>query len=296
MHASTSSPKAAASRAGVSARICGSTMLVLGLVCLPLGAFAQTVDGVGGRTQSDQDRIDAERARVDADSMLDLYDYQPRHYQVSARTWVVYAPAFLLGAFFDANTNQWSDGVRNFSYGLDFTTRIPDKFDLRASIDWANMRTADGFWLENDDPVRDADFTRSNLSLINADVSLLWFTSLGRKEAWQVYYGFGLGVGVVLGQFEKSDIDIQRCGWDTDQRNSNDVGLIDACVSENPSPLPHVNFFERERDIPPVIPVVAATLGLRYLITDNVSMSLEMGWKSIYTYTGLSIGYYWNPL
>ncbi len=251
-------------------------------------AFAQTADGIGGRTDSAFENQDAADT---VDNLLGLAEYQPRFYAAGARVSAIYAPAFILNAFFSKHTNMWQDGVANFQYGGEFTTRIPDKFDVVVGLDWANLRTADGYWLEDGDPIRDADYTESNLSLVNLDVGLHWFNNLNRRQNFQSYYGFGLGLGVVLGEFSKYDIDAGACGWTPEQRASEDVSLINACADEQNNPFIGIN--RPEDRIPPVLPSVTLTTGLRYLITDNLSMSAEIGWRSFYAYGGLKFGYYW---
>jgi hypothetical protein len=159
------------------------------------------------------------------------------------------------------------------------------------ALDWANLRTADGYWLEDGDPVRDADYTESNLSLVNLDVGVHWFNNLNRRQNLQAYYGFGLGLGVVLGEFSKYDIDVNACGWDLEQRSSENTELLRQCGEDLDYPRIPVN--NPEDRIPPILPTLAVTGGLRYLITDNISMSLEVGWKTIYAYGGLNFAYYW---
>jgi len=267
-------------------------------VLLALGmsgtAVAQTSDGVGGRTDTIGGDQSAEEAAEEVDELIDLYEYQPRYYSVSTRMWAIGTPSFVLDGPFSLHTNMWQDGVANFSYGFEFTTRIPDKFDVVVGLDWANLRTADGFWLEDGDPIRDADYTESNLSLINADVSLRWFTNLNNAETVQLYYGFGLGMGLVLGEFSKYDIDVGQCGWTTEERGGDDVSLITDCANENDDP--YVPVSRPEDRIPPVLPALSATLGTRFLVADSVSIGIEGGWKSLYAYGGLNVGYYWNAL
>lgn len=264
------------------------------LVGTASSATAQTSDGVGGRTGELGGEQSAEEAAAEVDELIDLYEYQPRYYAVSSRVWAIGTPSFVLDGPFSLHTNMWQNGVTNFSYGLEFTTRIPDKFDVVVGLDWANLRTADGFWLEDGDPIRDADYTESNLSLINADVSLRWFTNLNNAETVQLYYGFGLGMGLVLGEFSKYEIDVGQCGWTTEERGGEDVGLITDCADANDEP--YVPVSRPEDRIPPVLPAISATIGTRFLVADSVTIGIEAGWKSLYAYGGLNVGYYWNAL
>lgn len=270
-------------------------MVFLGTTLLSASAIAQTADGIGERTDAPED-VGAEAAADQVEDLIDNLEYQPRFYQVSARTWFIYTPSFFLDGSFSLHTNMWEDGVANLAYGLEFTTRIPDKFDVVVGLDWANLRTADGYWLEDGDPVVDADYTESNLSLINADVSLHWFTNLNRKENFQWYYGFGLGMGVVLGELTKYDIDpgTSGCNWTQEERDSQRLDLVDECASDFDNP--YIDRSQPEDRIPPVVPALSLTTGLRYMPTDNLSIGIETGFKTLYFYGGLEIGYYWNQL
>lgn len=254
-------------------------------------ARAQTADGVGepGAPRGD---VDAEQAVED---VLSLADYERKFFQIAARTWAIGTPGFVIGAFFDEHTGHWQGGVHNFAYGLEFTTRIPERYDVVVSLDWANIRTPDGYWLENDDPIADADWGENDLSLLTADVAFHWLSELGNKRVWQAYYGVGLGASIVLGEFRKYSLDTAACGLATvEQRNSRDTRLLDDCY--DPQGNPTIIGDHELQNVPPVLPSISATLGLRYLIEDTVSVSLEGGFKGLYFYGGLEVGYFWESL
>ncbi|MFT6398988.1 MAG: hypothetical protein ACJAYU_003751 [Bradymonadia bacterium] len=255
-------------------------------------AWSQTTsDGIGTNLDNGESAV-PEDAVGDAEDILALSEYVPRFYQVSARAWAIKVPGALIGAFFDAHTDMWTDGVQNFAYGVEFTTRMPDKYDLVLSLDWANLKTPDGFWLEADDPLRDAEYADNNLSALTLDTSFHWHNSLDRQGNVQLYYGLGLGVLVFLGDFTKDDVDTQACEFDEDDRNSTNVGLLDRCFDDQGSPF--ITATNEAQNIPPVLPSISATLGLRFLIADSLAISLEGGWKSIYAYGGIELGYFWE--
>lgn len=259
------------------------------LLAAPVAA-AQTADGIGGRTGSPEP-VGAAEASRSIDELLTMAEYQPRFYAVGFRSSAIAVPNFLLRPSFSEFTNTWGQGVRNFSYGGYFTTRIPDKFDVTVGLDWTSLRTPEGYWLERDEPVADAEYSINNLSLLGADVSVHWFTNLNRRQNLQFYYGFGLGLNVVLGQFNKFAVDTAACGWSAEERSSTDVELLRACAEARDSPRLPIE--EREDRIPPVLPVIAITGGLRWLVSDNISLATEFGWKTAYGYAGLNLGYYW---
>ena len=259
-------------------------------LCTSAPAFAQTADGVSGARPVSTDVRDAAE---EAEDLLALAEYQPRSYQLSLRAWGVKIPKFALGLFFDLHENQWTEGTRNFAYGIEFARRTPDKYDLVLALDWANMSTPDGFWLEGDDPVADADWGENNLSIITADVGVHWFTNLDKRDRWQLYYGVGIGLSIVLGEFRKYDLDTAACGLATaEQRNSNDISLLEGCYDANGDPTILSDF--TPESIPPVLPSLTATLGLRHIIADRVAVSLEGGLRGFFFYGGLSVGYVWD--
>ena len=262
------------------------------LACgLPATANAQTTSDGIGVTVDDEEAV-PDDAVGDAEDLINLAEYEHRFYQVSGRAWGIMVPDGLIDAFFDAHTNMWTDGVRNFSYGLEFTTRMPDRYDLVLSLDWANLRTPDGFWLEEGDPVRDAEYAANNLSAVTIDTSFHWHIRLDRVGNVQLYYGLGLGLLAFVGDFTKYDVDSQLCEFDDDDRASGDVSLLNRCFDDQGQPF--ISDRQEDQNIPPVLPSISATLGLRFLVADAVAISLEGGWKSIYAYGGIEIGYFWE--
>jgi hypothetical protein len=222
-----------------------------------------------------------------------LQEYQPRYYSVGLKTWGILTPDAFLSPFLALHTGMWEDGIRNLSYGLNFTTRIPDRFDVVVGLDWADIRTSDGFCLEEDDPIRDANWAQSILSLLSFDVGLHWFTSFGHQNRWQVYGGPNLGMAIVLGEFRKFEIDTDACGWTTiEDRARTDPSLVEACAAAVGQPWRQGRGKAEDR-IPPVLPVIGATVGMRYLIGENFSLGLEGGFKTLYFFGGLNAGYFW---
>lgn len=266
----------------------------LAVVLTAQTGFAQTADGVGGRTTARD--VSAEDAAAEAQRLQDLFEYEPRYYAVAVRAGGLLTPNLILDGPFSLHTGMWEDGVTNLMFGAEFTTRIPDKFDLVVGLDWAGVRTADGFWLEDGDPIRDADYTESTLSLITADVGINWFKGFGTQDRWQVYGGPSLGLSLVLGDFLKYDVDTDRCGWATAaERGRTDPALVTECEEAFDDPFDPDSVTEEDR-IPPVLPSISLTVGMRYLMTDNLSVAIEGGWKNFYAYGGLEFGYYWYSL
>ena len=233
-------------------------------------------------------QVPDEAPEVDVSSDEDVLEVEPENqYQISLRSWIIGTPAFILDGFFSAHTNHWSDGQSNFAFGGEFALRRPGSYDIVVGLDWANIRTPDGYWLEDGDPVRDADWTENTLSLLALDVAIHWLTDLNPQGSWQLYYGLGIGVALRLGAFTKWNI---QPGCLQGQQDSEDPGILEECFDADGEP-----FFdettEEEENIPPAIPALSLTFGSRWIISDQFAISLEMGFKSIYLYSGLEFGY-----
>ena len=242
--------------------------------------------------------VDSDITNLSVDDVARLAEYQRRFYQVSARARAIVLPGFFLDPFFSEHTNQWSEGIKNFSYGAEFTTSLPRKYDLVIGAEWVNMRTPDGYWLEDDDPVADANWTESNLSMLTLDVMLRWFKNLNRQETIQLTYGVGIGASVVLGEFRKQELDTAACSVVTggaldtpEQRNDRSPDVLSRCFDANGNPT----VFEEvtNENIPPILPALGAGLGMRFLLADRLSFAVEGGFKG-YFYGGLNFGYFWE--
>lgn len=274
--------------------------LVAALLLVSQPAWTQTADGVGVDEPEDGTAPSLMDVDAAAEAIEELQDYEQRFYQLSLRSWAIYTPSFFLDGRFERHTNMWEDGVRNFAYGLEFTTRIPEKYDLVVSVDWANLRTADGLWVEDGDPNSDANWTESNVSLLTADVGFHWLSNLNRAQTLQVYYGLGLGAAIKLGAFTKYRVDTSGCidpntgnpNWDFDLRQSEDRSLLDNCFDDAGNPI--IRAESTEETLPPLLPAISATLGFRGLIGDRVSLGVETGFKTLYFYGGLELGYFWG--
>ena len=199
-------------------------------------------------------------------------------YSIMARTRFITVPDFILGAFFDRNESTW-DGEVNMAFGLEFTYQNVGSYDLVFSVDWTNLATPNGYWLESDDPLDNADFTENTLSLISIDASIYWYTDLAKEVA--IYYGAGLGLGILLGDLHKTDIDYE-CAKE-EGRNSVNIG---DCPTQSYAPR------KKEDDVPPVVPLINVTLGFKFTIADHFVIKLEGGFKG-YFFGGLALGYHW---
>jgi hypothetical protein len=209
--------------------------------------------------------------------------------------WAIVAPSFLLDAFFDMHGDNWDAGQTNWSFGGEFIIRRLSDFDLVFSLDWADLRTTDTWWLESDDPIVDADWSENDLGLLTADVAIDWLLPI--EEFWHLYYGVGLGVAFVAGDFLKQDVELQclRDAGSSDPFNDTDQAFVRACGTEEGEEQVDPNQpIEEEDGVPPLIPALSLNFGTRFIIDEQWAIQTEIGFKNIYFYTGLELGYIWD--
>ncbi|MBN1947150.1 MAG: hypothetical protein JW797_15880 [Bradymonadales bacterium] len=241
------------------------------------------------------DTLEDDEAEEQAQQITDLMRSQPVIYQVTfPRVQAIVTPSFILDGFFDMHPNHWGSGKVNLAFGAEFIMRHVDRFDLVFSVDWADIRTADDWWLESDEEIIDADWGENSLTMLTADVAINWITVL--DPAWELFYGVGLGVGVFLGDFLKQDID-GTCFADPDVNpyQSQDTDVIRRFCEDadgNPQVDPNARKTEEDR-IPPLIPALSLNFGSRWIFGQHWALQWELGFKNIYFYTGLEFGYIW---
>ncbi len=274
--------------------VAGIVSFLFATVSLSATVWAQDETGEEGSDELIEQA--EEEAEADIENVTDLFEAEPVQYQVTfPRVFLVHLPAFLLDAFFDMHANTWSEGQTNFAFGGEFIIRRLDEYDLVFSLDWTDLRTTDDWWKEEDKIVVDADWGENSLSLITADVAINWMTAI--KPSWHLYYGLGLGIAVVLGDFLKTDVDpdcIEEAGFDPFEDKDPSI-IRNNCFDSNGDPRLEPGADQEEEDrIPPILPALSFTFGSRWVISENWIVQLELGMKTAYFYTGLELGYTWR--
>jgi hypothetical protein len=160
--------------------------------------------------------------------------------------------------------------------------RRKGNFDIVLTLEYAATSPEDGLWQEKDEipgmPGMDPDIVIfDNLAMISVDASFIWHVPLTDFMAFR--YGVGIGVGVKLGSYTHQDT---MCPAGT---RIDDLDDPDACTPIAARPA-------EEDDIPPVLPVVNLTTGLRFKIVDQLSLQVELGWRFPAFYAGAGVGYF----
>jgi hypothetical protein len=103
----------------------------------------------------------------------------------------------------------------------------------------------------------------------------------------------------VSGEFKKYDLDVGRCaGLTNEERLSTNAALLDKCFTPEGDPAFVLDGgkpkFAVEDKIPPVVPVLSASIGLRQELSENAVLGLDMGIRAPQgLFVGLSAGYQW---
>jgi hypothetical protein len=259
-----------------------SAFLLSVSLLLPAGAFAQ------------------EEAEVYAPDVNETPTFANRgFYAVSPNLAYVNIPNVLLDGFFSRHTGMWEGDAINLSYGLSWSYSRPDAYEISATVQQTSMATADGYWLEKGDRVEEADWTTNNLSMLSVETRFHWLTGLSGDGRTQLAYGFGLGVAKVSGEFKKYDLNVAECDdWSPVDRLSTDAALLDKCFTDTGEPAFVLDGgkpkFAVEDKIPPVVPVLSASIGLRQELSENAVLGLDMGIRAPQgLFVGLSAGFQW---
>ena len=224
---------------------------------------------------------------------------KPGFYAISPTVSYVNIPNFVLDGFLSRHTGMWEGNAVNLSYGLSWSYTRPDAYEISATVQQTSMATADGYWLEKGDRVEEADWTTNDLSTLGVETQFHWLWGLSRDGRTQLAYGFGLGVAKVSGEFKKYDLDVRGCDLTNEERLSTDAALLDKCFTETGDPAwlldgngnPKVVV---EDKIPPFVPILSASIGLRQTLSDNAVLGLDMGIRAPQgLFVGVSAGFQW---
>lgn len=207
-----------------------------------------------------------------------------------------HVPNFLVGAFFQRSNGHWFDKPKYF-YGGELLFRFNDSHDLLLTIDYADYRTEDGWWLEKKKNATAAEWVHNDMRALAITVGWNGIANLDKRKRAQIYGGIGLGVTLKFGDFNKAKVRLGCVNPDTDLSIYDDLSIDGPCPDDNGTVLidqapatGEITDWTQEK-IPAVLPSLVATLGFRYIIADTVSIAVEGGWKTVAFYGGLKVGF-----
>jgi len=108
-------------------------------------------------------------------------------------------PQFVLDAFYDKHTS-----ISATPLGAEFGFRFED-FDLFVSVEHYFLNFENGEWLRKGEDEVETDYVTANLDLTALEVDTLWRLPLHESVDWRV--GFGLGIGILYGEYYSEDVD-----------------------------------------------------------------------------------------
>lgn len=160
-------------------------------------------------------------------------------------------------------------GSSEMGFGLEIARRRGD-FEVQFGLEYDPISIQDGFWVDKGDtlPLDEPDFVRfDGFGWITAEVSFFNHTELARQ--FSIRYGGGAGLGIIRGAINKQDARCVTADFDT-------------CAAYGP---------EEPYDIPPVMLVVNAIVGVQIRPLDNVFINLEGGLRTL-PFFGGTVGMY----
>ncbi|MBE7454318.1 MAG: hypothetical protein HS111_37345 [Kofleriaceae bacterium] len=164
-------------------------------------------------------------------------------------------------------------GVSNVGFGAELSRRKGD-FEVQFGLEYEKLSVTPGIWIEKDKPlpgatadlVRDDDFR-----WLTAELTFMYHTPIIPQLA--VRYGGGAGIGILMGSVRRTD---QIC-----TTSSTDSCMDDPAGENDDTPY----------DLPPVMLVVNAIIGVQIKPTEEIFINVEGGLRTV-PFFGITGGYY----
>lgn len=205
-------------------------------------------------------------------------------YGVGVRLRSVWLPTPVIDLF----VARSAGGAQNFGFGLDLTRRRGAS-ELQLGFEYERINVGQGVWIARGEDVasgNEADYVLGpkdagdQFAWLTAEFTFIHHTALNNVLA--IRYGAGLGIGVMIGEIRHYNI---ICAAGTTNANP-EPGCVpqrfggDGTYSEGREVLQSYN-------MPPVFPVINAILGLQIRPSDNITINLEGGLRTL-PFAGIS--------
>ena len=164
-------------------------------------------------------------------------------------------------------------GASNFGFGLEVARR-KGQFEVQLGLEYDSISIDKGIWIENGDtiPADEPDYVEfEDFGWVTAELSFLYHTPIIPQLS--VRYGGGAGIGVLTGEIIRTDY---------------------RCVDTNPDncqPSPTATNDHKPYDLPPVMLVINAIVGVQIRPTEEIFINIEGGLRTI-PFFGTTAGYY----
>ena len=165
-------------------------------------------------------------------------------------------------------------GASNVGFGLELARRR-GQFEVQLGLEYEKISIEKGIWIENGDtiPADEVDYVEfDNFGWVTAELSFLYHTEIIPQLS--VRYGGGAGIGVLTGDIRRTDM---ACT----------TASLESC---HESMVPGHNLKE-PYDLPPVMLVVNAIVGVQIRPTDEIFINVEGGLRTV-PFFGTTAGYY----
>ena len=202
----------------------------------------------------------------------------PVEYGVGVRLRSVWVPKSILELF----VQRAAGGAQNFGFGVDLTRRRGNT-ELQLGFEWEHVNVGQGVWINKGDNVATGDEADYVLGPGASGHQFGWFTAeftfINHAEinkTFAIRYGVGLGIGILVGEIDHYNI---ICA-----QGSTNAMPEPGCVA------PRFNgqgaYSEGTEtvvayDLPPVFPVVNAILGLEIRPSQNATINIEGGIRTM---------------
>lgn len=164
-------------------------------------------------------------------------------------------------------------GSSNVGIGLELSRR-KGQFEVQFGAEYEKISIENGIWVDKGDsiPADEPDYVEfDNFAWVTAELSFMYHTPIVPQFA--VRYGGGAGIGVFMGDIIRTDY---RCTSSS----------YDSCNES-----PDAENIKTPYDLPPVMIVINAIVGVQIRPTDEIFINVEGGIRSM-PFFGMTAGYY----
>ena len=187
---------------------------------------------------------------------------------VGLRIRSVHVPQGLVEIFVE----RAAGGSSEVGFGLEVARR-KGNFEVQFGLEYDKIHIVDGLWIDKGDelPQDEPDFVEfEGFGWITAEVTFLNHTEISKQFA--IRYGGGAGIGIIRGEIARTDYRCQTADLET---------CMDYGGENQHEPY----------DIPPVMLVVNAIVGVQIRPIDKVFINIEGGLRTL-PFFGATAGYY----
>jgi hypothetical protein len=211
----------------------------------------------------------------------------PQKYALGWRVRFLFVPNTFFQPYLQASTQ-----MNSVSTGMEFIYRKNDSYDVVTSLDFSYLNVDDGNWLANNhDPSLDSHYVQfRNLSFLSADVSIIGHHTWAGAPWFELRYGAGVGLGVVLGDVVLTNNytgctaanvgNIAQChplGVDLTAKNYEDqLANTEKNNNTDTAQTPHRH---SSQDKWPAAPVINILIGAKFRVHPHVSVNVELGFR-----------------